>query len=518
MPDLSGPVAVAPKTAMQRFLDMVEKVGNKVPHPVLLFLILIGVVVVLSQLLQWAGTSVVFEVINPATDAVEETTTAVRGLLAPDGVRFMFEGLVPNFLGFVALGQLIAAMLGVGVAEQSGLIDALIRKLVRGAPRWALCYFLVWVGILSSIASNAGYLVLIPLAAVAFKSVGRHPLAGLAAGFAAVGATFSVNKLITPIDAVLVEFTNDAIHLIDPNVSISLTASVWFSIASVLLLTVVITFITERITEPRLGKYQPDSHAAEEQAVADAAGDEPRGLRYALYALLAVVVLIGLLSLPPGAVLRNPDTGDLIGNTPFMNSLIAFIMLLFLACGTAYGFGAGTMRNAGDVIQAMQKTVVGLSGMILMLFVISQFVAYFNYSNMATVLAVTLADALEAAQIGPFWLLVGFILLVAFINMFITGAVGKWAILAPVFVPLLVRLQVEPEAVISAYRVGDSVTNVWTPMLSMFAVIVGFFQRYDKHAGIGTIFAVMLPYVLWMLPLWMLLFAGWYLLGIPWGF
>jgi aminobenzoyl-glutamate transport protein len=233
--------------------------------------------------------------------------------------------------------------------------------------------------------------------------------------------------------------------------------------------------------------------------------------------LLGLLVFLGLLTLPPAAPLRDPMTGALVGDTPFMNSLVVIIAVLFLVVGAAYGFGAGTMKGSADVIKAMQKTVAGLSGMILMMFFISQFVAYFNYSNMATVLAITMSDALQGVNVGPFWLLIGFIVVVAVIDLFLTGAVAKWAMLAPVFVPLLMRLGVAPDAVLAAYRIGDSVPNISTPMLSMYALILGFFQKYDKDAGVGTVLAMMLPYVVWMLGLWTLLFAAWYWLGLPWG-
>lgn len=503
---------------MQRFLNLVERIGNRVPDPIVLFLILIGAVIALSHLLDVAGVSVTYLVINPRTHEVESTTTAVRSLLRADGIRFMVERMIPIFLGFTALGQLFVAMPGVGVAEQAGMVDAMIRKVVKVAPRWALCYILVFVGILSSIASNAGYLVLIPLAAIAFLKVGRHPIAGLAAGFAAVGGAFSVNMFIKPIDAVLAEMTNDAIRLIDPTVSIGLASNIWFGIGSTLLLTVVITLITERVIEPRLGAYsqtQAGMQAAPEEAAASI--DEGRGLRFALFTLIGVTLLFGLLTFPPGAPLRSPETGAIIGNTPFMNGLVVIIAVAFLACGTAYGIGSGAMTGIGDIIKAMHKTVTGLSGMILIMFFISQFVAYFNYSNIATVLAISMSDALQTANIGPFWLLIGFILVVCVLDLFITGAVAKWAMLAPIFVPLLMRLGVEPEAVLAGYRIGDSVPNIATPMLSMYALILGFFQRYDGKAGVGTVLTMMLPYVLWMLTIWLGLFAVWYWLGIPWG-
>jgi aminobenzoyl-glutamate transport protein len=509
----------APKTGMQRILDVVEKVGNKVPHPVIIFLILIAVVLVLSHVLYLAGASVSYEVINPDTHKVETVTTAARSLLTASGVRDMYTRLVPNFMGFTAIGLLIVAMVGVGVAEEAGLIKALIRMLVAVSPPWALTYILAFVGILSSIAADAGYVVLIPLAGVAFLSIRRHPLAGLALGFGAVAGAFNVNMIIKPLDAVLTEFTNDAIHMVDPSRSISLTAGLWFSIASVLFLTVVIALVTERVIEPRLGKYQAEQPEAEGAAGEQTglSADESRGLRYAALGLVAVLAAFGLLALPPGAPLRSPETGALIGNTPFMNHLIVPIMFLFLVSGIGYGIGAKTIKNTGDVIGAMTKAVSSLAGTILLFLVISQFIAYFNYSNMPTLMAGSMAGTLKSANIGSLWLLLGFILVVTALNIVFTPAIAKWAIFAPVFVPLFVTLGVDPAAVLSAYRVGDSPTNALTPLNAYFALVVGFAQKYDKNAGIGTVVALMLPYAVWMTVLWMLLFAAWYLLGLPWG-
>jgi aminobenzoyl-glutamate transport protein len=499
---------------MQRMLDVVERVGNRVPHPVMIFVILIGIVIVLSQILYWIGASVSYQVINPYTDEIEYRTTAARGLLSVDGVRFMFTGVVQNFMNFNAVGVIIVAMVGVGVAESTGLIGALIRKLVVVAPPAALTYLLVLVGILSSIAADAGYLVLIPLAAAAFVSVGRHPLAGLAAAFAAVAAAFLVNILITPTDGILTEITNDAIHLVDPQVSIDLTANVWFSIASVIMLTVVITLVTERMIEPRLGPYRGDYRVLEGDGLSV---DEYRGLRHALYGLIGVILFVGILTLPPGAPLREPETGAIIGNTPFMTSLIVTIALVSLVCGIAYGLGARTMRNTDDVLAAMTRAIAGLSGLILLLLVIAQFLAFFNYSNMATLAAVSLAELLSRANLDALWLLIGFVIVVLLLDFLITGAIAKWAIFAPIFVPLLMRLDVEPEAVLAAYRVGDSPVNVITPLNAYFAMIVTFAQKYQPDSGVGTVIALMLPYVIVLSLLWTLLLVAWHLLGLPWG-
>ncbi len=504
----------APKTAMQKFLDVVETVGNKIPHPAVVFLILIGIVLVVSHILYLMGTAVTYEVLNPATHKTDTLTTSVRSLLTRDAIRFMYSSLIPNFMGFNAVGLLIVAMVGAGVADASGLVNALIRKLVILSPRHALTYILVFVGILSSVGADAGYLVLIPLAGTAFLSVGRHPLAGLAAGFAAVAGAFTVNILIKPLDAVLTEFTNDAIHLVDPNRSIGLTANLWFSLASVPFLTVIIAIITERIIEPRLGEYHGERPAVEG---GDLSADESRGLKYAVIGLVWVLLVFGFLTLPPGAPLRNPESGGLIGDSPFMNGLIAIIMVLFLVTGAGYGIGAKTMNNITDIIKAMEKALAGLGGLILLLLIISQFVAYFNYSNMGPIMAVKMSNVLKEANIGPFWLLIGFIVIVAILDLLITGAIAKWAIFAPIFVPLLVKLGVDPEAVLAAYRIGDSPVNSITPLNAYFALVVGFAQKYDKNAGVGTVVSLMLPYVVIIFVLWTLLFAAWYGLGLPWG-
>lgn len=511
--------SAASKSAMQKVLDVVERVGNKVPHPVIIFLMLIALVLVLSHILFLAGASVSYQVINPETHQVETATTAARSLLTASGVRDMYTRLVPNFMGFTAIGLLIVAMVGVGVAEESGLINSLIRMLVAVSPGWALTYILAFVGIISSIASDAGYVVLIPLAGAAFLSVGRNPLAGLALGFAAVAGAFNVNMLIKPLDAVLTEITNDAIHMVDPSRSIGLTAGLWFSMASVPFLAIVIGFVTNRIVEPRLGKFDAGKLAEGESSQEDSglSRTESRGLRFAALALIGVLVVFGLLTMPAGAPLRNPETGSLIGNSPFMNALIVPIMFLFLSTGIAYGIGAKTITSTGDVIAAMTKAVSGLGGTILLFLVISQFIAYFNYSNIPTLMAVKMADVLKSANIGSIWLLIGFILVVTLLNFVFTPAIAKWAIFAPVFVPLFVQLAVDPAAVLSAYRVGDSPTNSLTPLNAYFALVVGFAQKYDKNAGIGTVVALLLPYALWMAILWTGLFAAWYWLGLPWG-
>ncbi len=504
----------AERTVMQRLLNTVERVGNKVPHPVMIFVYLIIAVILLSHLLYVFGLGVTYEVINIETDQVETQRAVARSLLTMDGIRFMFTGMVPNFMAFNAVGVIIVAMLGVGIAEESGLVKALIKKLVAAAPAGALTYILAFVGIISSIAADAGYLVLIPLAAAAYISVGRNPLAGLALGFSSVAAAFLVNMLIVPTDAILTEITNDAIHLLDPNRSIDLAANIWFSSASVLLLVIVIGLINDRVVEPRLGPYTGEKPDIGEGKLTP---EESRGLRFALYGFLATIVFIALLTAPPGAPLRHPETGAIIGASPFMNSLIVSIALIFGVSGSAYGVGAGTLKGASGIIGAMQKAIGSLAGLILLLFVIAQFLAYFNYTNMATLAAVGLAGILLEANLPAIWLLVGFIVVTLIVDLIITGAVAKWALFAPIFIPLLMKLSVEPEVVLAAYRVADSPMNAITPLNAYFALIVTFAQRYQKEAGVGTVIALMLPHVATLCIIWPLFFVAWFLLGLPWG-
>jgi aminobenzoyl-glutamate transport protein len=529
---------------MQRLLDWIERAGNRMPNPAILFLWLCLGVILLSQALDWIGVETTYDVVKAPPVAAEETylggssqptyvppyepeppgdyevvreTASVQGLLTVDGVRYLFTSFVDNFRNFAAVSIILVVMIGVGLAETAGLIGALIRKLVAVSSSGALTFIIVLLGMVSSIASDAGYLVLIPLGAVAFRSVGRNPLAGIAAAFAGVAAGFGVNFLITPLDGVLTEITNDASALVDPEAEIDLAANLFFGIVSTILVTVVITAITTRIVEPRLGAWDP-AGAGEDPEDGDAPeGDEARGLRHALVATAVVIAALVLLTAIPGAPLRDPVTGDVIGDSPFMDSLILIIAVIFFAAGLAYGRGAGTLRGSDDVLAAITKSWAGLASLLFLFLLIAQFIAYFSFSNMAQVAAVELGDLLESADIGAVWLLIGFILVTLVVDIVMPAAIAKWAILAPIFIPLFIRLDVTPQTVLAAYRVGDSPLNVVTPLMAYFPLIVVFVQRYQRSAGIGTVVSLMLPYVLVLTVVWTAFFLAWYLIGIPLG-
>jgi aminobenzoyl-glutamate transport protein len=498
------------------FLATVERVGNMVPHPAIIFFILIGIVIAFSAFFGLLGTTVTYDAYDEAVGDIVQQTTSVRSLLSPDGIRFMLTSPVANFLGFTGVGVILVAMIGVGIAEESGLIATLVRNLVASAPRSIFTFMIVMVGVLSSIAADAGYLVLVPLAAAAFHSMGRHPLAGLAAGFSGVAAVFLVNLFVTPTDALLTEVTNDAIRTVNPNLQITLVGNLYFMIVSSILMAIVCTVITERFVEPRLGPYSGELKVEEAHELTES---EQRGLKYAGWAFLGFVLILLALTAPPvpWGILRNQTTGGIMSGSPFMSALIVLISLLFLVLGYAYGRGAGTIKDATAAIGLVTKTWSNLAGMIFLLFVISNFIAFFNWTNLATVMAVNLADFLQNVPIGATGYIILFVIVVALIDIILTGALAKWAILAPVFIPLFMRLGGDPNLVLAAYRVGDSPMNVVTPLNVYLAVMVGFAQKYVKDAGIGTIVALMLPYTVVLLVLWTLLLIVWNLFGIPLG-
>jgi aminobenzoyl-glutamate transport protein len=542
----SAAPAASGHTFLERLLDGIERAGNRMPDPAILFLGLCAAVIVLSQILYWADVKATFEVVRPPPVATEqiyyggsvepvdvgptesepaadykvETETAkVKGLLTGDGVRYLFTSFVDNFRNFAAVSIILVVMIGVGLAEAAGLIAALIRKLVGVSSKSTLTFIIVLLGIISSIASDAGYLVLIPLGAAAFKSVGRNPLAGIAAAFAGVAAGFGVNFLITPLDGVLTEITNDASGAAGSN--IDLAANLYFGIGSTIFVAVVLTLVSSRLVEGRLGTYDP-ADAGEGPQTADETPEvapeaEARGMRYALWATLAVLVPIILLTVIPGAPLRNPETGKIIGDSPFMNSLIFIITIIFFAAGLAYGRGARTIKSTADVLATITKSWAGLAGLLFLFLLIAQFIAYFNFSNIAEVLAVKLGDVLEDLNIGAVWLLIGVIVITFIVDLIIPQAIAKWALLAPIFIPLFIRLGVAPQTVLAAYRVGDSPFNVVTPLMAYFPLIVIFTKRYRKDAGIGTVVSLMLPYVVILSIAWILFFVAWYLIGIPLG-
>lgn len=420
------------------FLGTVEKVGNVLPHPAIIFVILCAVIMVVSHIMMKMGVSVTYQGIDVKTSEMKDMTVNVVSLLSPDGIRYMFTSATKNFTNFAPLGTVLVALLGVGVAEGTGLIGAVLTKLVTSTPKRLVTVVVVFAGVMSSIASDAGYVVLIPLGAVIFLSFGRHPLAGLAAAFAGVSGGFSANLLPGPTDALLGGITSEATKVASAGLEVGVTDNWYFLVVSTLLITIIGTIVTEKIVEPRLGKYKGDV----KEELTTITENEKRGLKFAGIAL--IIFLIGMAFLIiPGGILRNPETGEFL-KSPFMDSIVIIIAIAFFVPGVAYGIGCRTVKNDKDVIGLMAKSMATMGGYIVLVFFAAQFVQYFTYTNLGTVIAVNGAEFLKSTGATGIPLLIGFVIVAAIINIFMGSASAKWAIMAPVFVPMFMAIGYSP--------------------------------------------------------------------------
>lgn len=495
-----------------RALDRIEGVGNRLPDPITLFALFAVAVILVSWLTARFGVSAV----HPGTG----DTISVVNLLSASGIRRMLTEMVRNFTAFPPLGLVIVVIVGIGVTERSGLVAAALRRLVSAVPRPFLTAALVFGGVMSSMAVDAGYVVLTPLGAMVFAAVGRHPLAGLGAAFAGVSGGFSANLLLTSLDPLLSGLSTEAARLVDAQYVVQPTANYYFMIASTGLITVLGTWVTARFVEPRLGAWSPPADLDVALTMEEPTPAERRGLRVALLTFLIGLALVGLLTIPEGAVLRNPEAREqpvLAQLRPFFDSIVALLMLLFLFMGIAYGLVTGSIRSDRDVARMSSESVAVLGSYIVLAFAAAQFVAYFNWSNLGLILAIKGAGGLQAAGFTGVPLLLSFIVVAAFINLFIGSASAKWAVMAPVFVPMLMLMGFSPELTQAAYRVGDSTTNIITPLMPYFPVIIAFAQKYDPESGIGTLIAMMLPYSVAFLLGWGAFFGLWMAAGIPLG-
>ena len=492
------------KGFLDRSLTFVEKAGNALPHPATLFLILALLVLGVSWLAWYLGAGAV----NPATG---EAVKSIN-LLSKEGLHWIFDGMVENFTSFAPLGIVLVAMLGIGVAESSGLITALIRMLVLNAPRRLLTFVLVLTGVISNVASDIGYVLLIPLAGVIFQAVDRHPIAGMAAAFAGVSGGFSANLLLGTIDPLLAGLSTEAAEIIDPSYSVNPTANYYFMVVSTFFIAFVGTFITERIVEPRLGTYE--GHV-EQEKIDKLDKNEKRGLLYAgiTITIFTIIILFGII--PEDGFFRS-ETGSRL-DSPLIKDVIALLFIVAAITGLMYGIGARTFKNDADVMNGMRDSIKTLAMYIVLVFFAAQFVAYFKWSNLGVIFAIRGAEVISSSGIGLIPLLIMFIILSASINMLMGSASAKWAILAPVFIPMFMLMGYSPELSQVVFRIGDSVTNIISPMMSFFALIIAYFQKYDSKTGIGTIIATMLPYSVAFFIVWTIILVVWIYLGIPLG-
>ncbi|MCP4219800.1 MAG: AbgT family transporter [bacterium] len=497
---------------MNRFLDVVEKVGNILPHPATLFALFALSVIFLSEIAVQMDLSVT----HPGTKALIHPVS----LLSVSGLHRILTQMVKNFTSFAPLGTVLVAMLGIGLAESTGLIGAALKKLVLSAPAGLLTFVIVLAGVMSNIASGVGYVLLVPLAALIFKSVGRNPLAGLAAAFAGVSGGYSANLLLGTIDPLLAGISEEAARIITPGYAVNPACNYFFMAASTFLIAFAGTWVTEKIVEPRLGKYNPadadDAGKSEDEDLGTLSVKERRGLKFTLIALAVCVAFMLWGVIPANGFLREAVTGSLM-KSPLLKGVVAMIFLIALILSIAYGLGAGTLKSDKDIMKGMAKSMNTMGSYVVLVFFAAQFVAFFNWTKIGLIVAVKGAEALKASGLVGIPMMVMFVFVAALINLVMGSASAKWAIMAPIFIPLFMILGYSPEFVQVVYRIGDSVTNIISPMMSYFALIVAFVEKYDRKAGIGSVIALMLPYTFIFGILWIIMLVTWMMLGIPVG-
>ena len=500
------------KNWVLKALDVVERVGNGLPHPTTMFIIFTLILIAVSYVAAKMGVKVSYETYDNATKSLVTKETAVVNLLSPNSIRFMYTSVINNFTSFIALGTVFTIIMGVGVADGSGFMAAVLKKIVAITPKKAVTATVIFLGIMSNVASSTGYVMLVPLGAILFMSFGRHPIAGLAATFAGVSGGWSANLLIGTNDPVFAGMSTEAARMINPNYTVLPTGNWYFMVASTFLITFVGTLVTEKIIEPRLGEYIPE----EKIAVDDISLDEKRGMKFALISLVVFFIIVGMLVVPENALLRNPATGELL-RSPFMSGIVFLMSMFFMIPGVFYGIGARTIKSDKDIINLMVKSINNLSGFMVLIFFAAQFVVFFNYSNLGIILSVKGANFLQETGFVGVPLIFAFIVMTAIINIFIAVDSAKWAIMAPIFVPMFMRIGFSPELTQAAYRVGDSCTNVIAPLMPFFPLVVAFAQKYDKKSGMGTMISLMLPYSIAFLIGWIILLIIWFVFNIPLG-
>ncbi len=509
----------AKKGFFERALDKIEVIGNKLPQPVTLFAILM----VLVLLLSWIFGGVTVDHPGKEAGLVDRDgkpleTISVINLLSRDGVQRIFTEMVDTFAQFPPLGLVLVVMLGIGVAEHSGMIAVALRLFVSKVPKFLITFSIVVAGMISSVAADAGYVVLIPLGGVIFLSMGRHPLAGIAAAFAGVSGGFGANFLPTGLDPMIAAFTEPAAQIIDPNYTVNPLSNYYLMAASVPLIGIAGTWITERILVPRLGSYSPDDGVVTEEAN-EITVRERKALKWSLFSILVILGLVAMATIPADGLLRGDYDPDLGKRTmrPFYDSIVPIMFIVFFVGGLVYGIVAGTIKNDKDVSDMTAKAMATMGLYIVIAFVAAQFVAYFNWSNLGSVLAVKGSDGLNAIGFTGGPLIVAFIIVSSLVNLVMGSASAKWAILAPIFVPMLMLMGYSPELTQAAYRIGDSYSNILTPLLPYFPIVIVFAQKYVRNVGIGTLISMMLPYAIAFMVIRIPMLLIWMWLGLPLG-
>ncbi|MGL5259715.1 MAG: AbgT family transporter [Lachnospiraceae bacterium] len=507
------------KSLGEGFLSSIETLGNKLPHPISIFAILCLAIMGISAICAFFGVSATGEIIDNQTKELTEKTFFAVSLLTRDGLAYMLTNAVSNFTSFAPLGVVLVTMLGVGCAEGSGYLSAAMKSAVAKTPAAIVTPMIVFLGIMSNVASDVGYVVLIPLGAIVFLAYNRHPLAGLAAAFAGVSGGFSANLFIGTLDPMLSGLSKEAAQLIQPGYDVQPTSNWYFMAVSTFLIVIIGTLVTDKIVEPRLIKseFQNSDIDSSVEAATNLSKKERKALKIANFSLLATIVVIVCAAIPQNSFLRNAETGSLTQNAPFMSGLIVLIAILFFVPSVVYGRISGKYKGEKDVCAQLGENMASMGGYIALAFVAAQFINYFSYTGLGTILALNGANLISKVGLGGPVLMVLFIIFVGFVNLLMGSASAKWAILAPVFVPMFMLQGYSPELTQVAYRIGDSTTNLITPLMAYFAMIVVFAKKYDPKSGIGTLIATMVPYSIFFMIGWSVLLVIWMLLGLPLG-
>ena len=494
---------------VQRMLNKVEVVGNKLPDPAALFIILLATVWVLS----WLLSGVNFDVVDPRNGQ----PLVVNNQLSGDALTQFFSVMVTNFSHFHPVGVVLVAMLGIGVAEYSGFINAGLRALMAKTATWLLTPMVILVGIVSHSAIDAGYVLVIPLGGVIFYAAGRHPLAGIAAAFAGVSGGFSANFVPSALDPMLQGISQAGAQIFAPNIVLNPLNNYYFTTASALVITILGWIITDKIVEPKLQANKLDGDLSDLPSMEPLNKEESTALRWSLLATLAGLVILYLTAAGESSPWRAADGSLTAFTAPLMKSIVPLIFFLFLIPGLVYGLIIGKIRTSKDFVEGMSKAMSGMGYYLVIMFFIAQFIYAFGQSNLGILLAVEGAALLKAMALPGGVTIAGIIFLTGFINLFVGSASAKWALLAPIFIPMLMQLGISPDLAQAAYRIGDSSTNIITPLMPYFPLVVVFCQRYVTSAGIGTLTAMMLPFSVSFLIVWTLFLILYWSLGIPLG-
>lgn len=499
------------KGTLDRWMDFIERVGNALPDPVSLFIILAVIVVVLSAIFGSMGMSAV----HPGTGK----TITVVNLLTKDGFRQMYSKAVNNFASFAPLGMVLVCVIGAAAAEKSGFLVALMQRVMRGAKSWVVTFAILFVGINANVAGDAGFIVMPPLAAVIYMGIGRSPVLGMFVAFAGVAGGFCANMILGMSDALAYGFTEAAAKMIDPSYQQSMAVNWYFLIVSCITLTIGGTLLVEKFlvhrfpcTKEDLAKFDFDESSA------DLKPEQIRGLKWGLTAL--AVYLVVLLGMCVGAdpLLADPQSHSIMSpKAPFMSGIILTVAFALLVVGAGYGFGSGKYKNDKDLFADIILGFKDMSSYILLCFFIAQFTSYFAWSNLGMVMAIKGAEVLKELNFTGAPLLIGLVFVSCIINLFIGSASAKWAILAPIFVPMLMIMGYDPAVAQVAYRIGDSITNPLSPLFYYTPVILGYLRRYAPEAGLGTVIANMIPYSVTFTVIWIIQLLVWLFLDLPLG-